>query len=147
MLIYVNQPNFAERIDSLKAGILGAFCAAIAHSLLVVVHTLLLSTPTISWLSADGLWVIHTAIALCSGFLFAVTYRYVVRQDTNPHLRSGAVLAFGLVRGLAQIEGTIDRPIDWSWLGLPLVESVLLFAIIRWAIDGAIGRGWIQHTP
>jgi hypothetical protein len=39
-----------------------------------------------------------------SGFLFGVTYRYIIRVDTNPHLKTGGILVFGLVRGLTQIE-------------------------------------------
>lgn len=44
------------------------------------------------------------AIAFFSGLLFGVTYRYLIRSDKNPQLKAGGVLAFGLVRGLTQIE-------------------------------------------
>ncbi|NJN88715.1 MAG: hypothetical protein HC881_23575, partial [Leptolyngbyaceae cyanobacterium SL_7_1] len=48
--------------------------------------------------------LLQGAIALATGFLFGVSYRYIVRQDENSHLKSGAILAFGIIRGLAQID-------------------------------------------
>ena len=84
------------------------------------------------------------AIALISGFLFGVTYRYIIRQDQNSHLKSGAVLAFALIRGLAWVDA-----MDWSLseilgLVLPVGESVVLFAIAQLALDQALQKGLIK---
>jgi hypothetical protein len=78
-----------------------------------------------------------------SGFLFGVTYRYIIRTDRNDHLNSGAVLAFGLVRGLAQVDGS-KFELSQLWLdGIILAQSILLFSIARYAIDYALAQGWI----
>jgi hypothetical protein len=67
-----------------------------------------------------------------------MTYRYIIRTDRNHHLKSGAVLAFGLVRGLAQVEVT-DFALDRLLLnGVLVVESLLVFAIARYALDYAL---------
>jgi hypothetical protein len=89
--------------------------------------------------------LISCAIAAISGFLFGITYRYIVRSDRNPHLNSGAVAAFSLVRGLAEIDAGLHLQSHnpW-WFGLVVLESFLLFAIARVALDIAIGRNWVK---
>lgn len=89
-------------------------------------------------------------ITLLSGFLFGVTYRYIIRQDTNSHLKSGAVMAFGLVRGLAQVEmelnqgiSSLDRVQLWQ-LSLLVPENIGLFAGTVLLLDWAMGQGWIK---
>jgi hypothetical protein len=83
-------------------------------------------------------------VAGFSGFLFGVTYRYIIRVDTNPHLKTGGIWAFGLVRGLTQIEvgWDINNPI------LPYLilagESILWFALAAFALDIAILRKWLK---
>ena len=88
------------------------------------------------------------AIAGASGFLFGVTYRYVIRRDRNPHLNSGAVLAFGLVRGLAQVDTTLGGVLDGTTSVLTLVvmvlESIVLFAVAGRMLDWAMARDWIK---
>ncbi len=86
------------------------------------------------------------AIAQLSGFLFGVTYRYIVRQDNNPHLKAGAVGAFSLVRGLAQIEACGSGASISLWL-LFLLESFALFLGARLALDRAINGGWVKPYP
>jgi ammonia channel protein AmtB len=75
--------------------------------------------------------VVNVAIASISGFLFAVTYRYIVRDDQNPHLKSGAVSAFGLVRGLAQIQEPLDSIVNI----MAIAESLILFNVIRYGLE------------
>lgn len=137
----------AERIESLKAGITGA--AAMLPVLLLMIFleprlTSLIADP-IDWSPVwqnPAVWL-KGAIVLFSGFLFGATYRYVIRQDSNPHLKSGAVMAFGLVRGLAQVEvkGNQIAPL---LLGLGVLESLLLFATAMLVLDWTIGQGWIK---
>jgi hypothetical protein len=128
----------AERIESLKAGGLSSSVTALAGLGLY-------------WLQQGlGLtlepWPLLVCFLLLCGFFFGVTYRYVVREDSNVHLSSGAVGAFGLVRGLTQIEA------DWSTLSLPtaginLVVALVPFAVASRVLDGAIARGWIRPIP
>lgn len=134
-----------ERIESLKAGILAAFCLTISYSLLALFHKLLPFEPLVALqitsMSSFGLKV---AIAFVSGFLFGITYRYVIREDDNSHLSEGAVLAFGIVRGLALVEATPDL-ISSFWVLLVLgMESILYFTTARLVLDWAIQMQWLK---
>jgi hypothetical protein len=138
-----------ERIESLKAGIIGSGAAGATFAITTLVHQLLSlqaeSLPTIPIASFTHLQTaIAGAIALLSGFLFGLTYRYIVRTDQNSHLKSGAVLAFGLVRGFATIEDLIVRQSEWGWLAVRVTESILLFAIAQMALDWAMRQKWIK---
>ncbi|MDX2244158.1 MAG: hypothetical protein NW224_26085 [Leptolyngbyaceae cyanobacterium bins.302] len=139
--------TWEERWQSFKVGGLGAIAAALIFGLMVQVN----SWATLSFPELDGLvtWqagvavIVSGAIAKFSGFLFAVTYRYIIRQDQNPHLRSGAVGAFGLVRGLALAEMTWQEASPWV-LAVLLLESFALFGGIRMVLDWAFAQGWLQ---
>lgn len=139
--------TWPERWQSLKAGGLGAIAAAFIFGMLVQVNSLaVLYQPGLNGLPTWQMGVVvivSGAIAKFSGFLFAVTYRYIVRQDQNPHLRSGAVGAFGLVRGLALAEMVWQeaRPLV---LAVMLLESFALFGGIRIILDWALAQGWLQ---
>ena len=146
----ISNLSFAERLESLKAGCFGGLAATIAFSIIFLLNQFLsqrgselaiLRSPSFLTAAASG------AIAMLSGFLFAVTYRYVIRHDRNPHLRSGAVMAFGLVRGLAQLEAGLQSQIALLPAVVMVGESVVLFAIARVALDGAIGQSWIKPFP
>lgn len=130
----------AERLESLKAGLFGGFSLGFAFVITSLVNTIILGKyfPTLASLH----WWVSGAIAVVCGLLFGVTYRYIIRSDRNPQLKAGGVMAFGLVRGLTQIEGS------WNAEILPCVvlagESVLWFAVAAIAIDTAIQFGWIK---
>lgn len=130
------------RIESIKAGLIGlaavgltaGFTTAMSGSL-----PLPLNAPD-TLLS----WFVNLAVAMSSGFFFGVTYRYIVRQDDNLHLSSGAVGAFGMVRSLSIIEAIWNdsfAPILWLLIA---GESFLWFAIARYTLDFAIRKNWIQ---
>ncbi|WP_309741603.1 MULTISPECIES: hypothetical protein [unclassified Chamaesiphon] len=128
-----------ERIESIKAGSLGGIAAGIFDGITMLVdRSLWLSHPK-SLLSLG----VEVAIAIVSGFLFGVTYRYIIRTDRNHHLNSGAVLAFGLVRGLAHID--VDAfSLSQVWIdGLSVGESVVMFAIARYTLDYALAASWV----
>lgn len=141
--------NWAERWQSLKAGILGAIVTSLIFTLLTAIHHRLLladveqvlTLPT--WHHAPQ-WIVSCAIAALSGFLFAVTYRYVVRQDQNPHLKSGAVGAFSLVRGLAQAETSWHEQASFVILTAIVLESFFLFGVVRILLDMALQHRWIK---
>lgn len=143
--------DLAERLESAKAGLIGAIAAAAGFALTLWLHQVWLR-PAFSLSGPRQLAVAYApgvslAIVLLSGFLFGVTYRYVIRRDANPHLKSGAVLAFGLVRGLAQIEPGLQTEPNLLLLGLMGLESLLLFVSARLAIDWAISRTWLHPFP
>jgi hypothetical protein len=128
-------PNLvAERIESVKAGILSSVVFGLLNGLTILINYSLskIIIEFQCWQIASLFDLeLQLAIAFISGFLFGVTYRYLIRGDLNSHLQDGAVLAFGLVRGFALIEGTSFTPL---WL-LLIVESIFDFAIARWSLD------------
>lgn len=139
----------SERLESVKAGTIAALAASGLDALITLAT------------SIDRLAVIHVVITGFSGFLFGVTYRYVVRADRNVHLGQGAILAFGLVRGLAALEprlgGLVEtigmvldggspialaQPIrEAAWL---LLRSLLPFAGAATSLGLGLQRDWLK---
>jgi hypothetical protein len=128
-----------ERIESVKAGSLSGITAGVSYCLIKTVDKFLLAGSAQSLASLS----LEIGIAVITGFLFGVTYRYVIRTDRNDHLNTGAVLAFGLVRGLAQVP--VDEfELGQVWLdGLIVGKSILLFAIARYFLDRALDANWV----
>jgi hypothetical protein len=135
-----------ERIESVKAGIVGAGAFAIAELVVILVRNLIItfvvqhSSTTIVF---NVEWLLQLAIGAVSGFLFGVTYRYIIRDDHNFHLNDGAVLAFGLIRGLALIEDNFDLAALLSLIIL-VMQSIICFAIARLILDLAMTRKLIK---
>ncbi|BAY75505.1 hypothetical protein NIES25_19500 [Nostoc linckia NIES-25] len=138
----------AERLESLKAGIVGSFSLFFGFAIASLLNTLVLAKyfQTLVTLQSNlnwHLWV-SAGVATFTGFLFGVTYRYIIRSDNNPQLKSGGVLAFGLVRGLTQIElGWNSNSTIWPFL-VSATESVLWFAIAAIALDIAMQIDWVK---
>ena len=140
--------SWVERWESLKAGGIGAIAAGILFAVFTVINRRWALTPTHSMsLHPDSIGItlaVSGAIAILSGFLFAVTYRYVIRRDQNVHLKSGAVAAFGLVRGLAQLDLGWQSGVDPLPLIALMIESFILFAGVRMVIDWAIAHSKVK---
>ena len=141
--------DMAERLESLKAGIFGGLSVCLTFLITSFLNNLQLAKyfTALSILKLniqDWRWWISAVISCFCGLLFGVTYRYIIRSDDNPQLKAGGVLAFGLVRGLTQI----DVGLCCYSTVLPFVvlaaESVLWFAISAIALDTAIKLGWIK---
>lgn len=139
----------AERFESFKAAALGGTCAGMT-SVGILAASRLLTQGTVASLVglASGLarrtLLVNLAIAILSGALFALTYRYAVRQDENPQLKAGVVLAFTLVRGLAQVDaGSAIAQDFWPFLRA-CVESLLIFGLGAIALDLAIQLRWVM---
>jgi hypothetical protein len=139
--------SLEERLESLKAGLIAGGMAAIAEgffqSLQVHVWPKLELTEIAGLLYAPAFWG-DFAIAGLSGFLFGVTCRYAIRQDNNPHLSSGVILAFGLVRGLAQVRLDEVTMQDTSLVLFAIMESIVLFAIAYIGLSISIRKGWVK---
>ncbi len=151
--------RMAERIESLKAGLIAAITSG---------ATYLLASGLIAWTIPDlqGGWqgshrpilalpialpdglpvilIAQVAIAFLTGFLFGVTYRYAVRQDTNPQLKAGTVMAFGLVRGLAQIEVDLTVQPVLAEMVMNLAMSLLIISLACFALEIAFRWGWVK---
>lgn len=125
-----------ERVESLKAGAIASLAAVSVHTAGLLLRQ---ATPPDLWQ-----WGVSEAIALLIGGLFGVTYRYIVREDSNSHLKSGAVLAFALVRGLTQLENSLGTfTLDFEQIGL-FAESVSMFAAAQALLNGLLQRGWVK---
>lgn len=138
-----------ERIESFKAGLVGGISTGLVFLLTLLLHRAMAQSavvaiaplPTTLFTSTGLVSVLAAGI---TGFLFGVTYRYIVRRDANPQLRTGVVFAFGLVRGLAQMDvGLALSGTLWAVL-LLAVESLLVVAIARLSLDWAIAQGWVK---
>ena len=131
-----------ERIESIKGGVTAAVAFAIADLGIVLVNTFAFNLSNFNLIPVSSLedWLVRAIIAVISGFLFGVTYRYIIRSDRNSHLQDGAVLAFGLVRGLALAEG---KTISLLLLVL-IIESIISFVIARIVLDFALSRKLIK---
>ncbi|MGK7918560.1 MAG: hypothetical protein AB4080_00935 [Trichodesmium sp.] len=152
MVNYSSNFTFAERIESLKAGTLAGISLFLAFGAIALGNNLILahnfqSLANLEILALSWDILLQGAIAFISGFLFGVTYRYIIRQDSNPHLKSGAVVAFGSVRGLGQVGVGLNSQatlIDLWPLMILGMESVLAFALAGFVLDLGISQKWIK---
>jgi len=146
--------NDREKVESVKAGTIAALCLLVVFAIAQMGNYWLLSQPFPGLIDLSPTLppILASAVGVAvSGFLFGMTYRYIIRSDRNPHLKSGAVLAFGLVRAIPQIEpgvsqliGSIPNLTDvWPFAILTL-ESIILFAAARMVLDWAIARKWVK---
>jgi hypothetical protein len=139
--------SLEERLESLKAGSIAGVMALIAEgffqSLQVYVWPKLEAIEIAEFIFAPTFWEDLT-IAGLSGFLFGATCRYAIRQDNNPHLSSGVILAFGLVRGLAQVRLDEVTLQDVSLVLFAIMESIGLFAIAYIGLSVSIRKGWVK---
>jgi hypothetical protein len=143
-----NNQLMVERLESLKAGIIGGLSLGFAFVITNLINNLVLAKYfeilASLQIGINWYWLVSSAIAAFSGLLFGVTYRYIIRLDNNPQLKAGGVLAFGLVRGLTQIEvGWNSAETILPFLVLAF-ESVLWFVMAAIALDTAIKFGWIK---
>lgn len=150
--------NDREKIESVKAGTIAALCLLVVFAITSWGNHWLLEQPAANlgallWENlSPGTGTLASASGVAvSGFLFGITYRYVIREDQNPHLKSGAVLAFGLVRAIPQLEPGISQLMGKipSWVeiwpfALLGLESLSLFAAAQIVLDWAIARQWVK---
>ena len=132
-----------ERIESVKAGIVSAGAFVLIELVILVALVAQDSGFNLAIATIDGTWLVRLMVGAVSGFLFGVTYRYIIRGDRNSHLNDGAVLAFGLVRGLALIENHLVLSELLSVLFL-IIQSIVCFAIARFVLDLAMARKFIK---
>jgi hypothetical protein len=128
-----------ERIESLKAAVLAGSALATIALLGTVINPEFMKLPTIA---------LEVGIAGFSGGLFGITYRHLISQgsnnDQNEHLKSGAIGAFALVRGLAQAElFWVYRHNLWA-VGITVIESFVLFGVAALVLDLALKFHWVK---
>lgn len=134
--------SFQERIESVKAGLLAAIAFGGVYSLAQAGNQYFGLTTGVALGNLSLL--LNLGSSVLSGFLFGVTYRYIIRRDDNSHLRDGAVLAFALVRsgGLMELHpGYADMALA---IALLMAESLIGFAAARSCLDLAMARQWLK---
>lgn len=140
----------AERQESIKAALFSAVAVAVTFSALTAFNQIVATAiPSLWMLQMQGLnWqgLGSGAIATLAGCVFGINYRYAVRTDRNPHLGSGVVMAFGTVRGLAQLDvGLMAQGVIWPFVVMA-AESLFLFAIARLVLDLVLRLGWVRYS-
>jgi hypothetical protein len=85
--------GMAQRVESIKCVAIGALSGGIAVAPVAYFH----------YLGNLAQWEFTTDMASLQAALFAIVYRYAVREDDNFMLNSGVVGAFVLVRTLSNI--------------------------------------------
>ncbi len=150
--------TLAERLESTKAALVGGLGAlGVTVGVLGVNRVLQAGIPISrtpwSWAGWGdwglGMWLgaIGCAIAALSGALFALTYRYAVRRDGNPQLKGGVILAFTLVRSLAQVDAASalsQRLWPFAWA---IAYSLLLFGTTALLLELGCTQGWLHRFP
>ena len=148
--------SFAQRIESLKCAVVGAVSGSLCLAPFAAYHDLLYSDA----LSVNGLaqWEFDTDMGALEGALFAIVYRYVIREDDNPMLNQGCLGAFVLIRTLSRITtptscsalplscGAPLGYVNWDMINQGLlsgVESAALFGGAALAMEVAFDKGFI----
>jgi len=144
--------SVADRIESFKAGFLGAIASVFAFFAIALLHHFLQDFLTgeqlISSFELGNSFILLIKLGMIgfSGFLFAVTYRYIVRRDRNSHLKSGAILAFACIRSFATVDRDLPALTLLPLVQLALVSAILLLENIAWlAIIQSLLETAIQH--
>ena len=152
--------TFFQRIESIKAGIVGLAAGGTALTPVSLVHNILLSDDSVR----NGLaqWEFDTDTGSIASALFAIVYRYCVREgeETNEMLQMGVIGAFVLVRTLAKIRVPVycsaapldcGEPLgyfDYSMIGQAInsgLESVVMFGVTALAIEFCHEKGYISR--
>lgn len=146
----------AERLESLKGALLGGAVALIVNLGWLGLYRWSAAGLPLAWGAAFSwhfspalglatlIGLISSAIAALSGALFALTYRYAIRQETNPQLKGGVVLAFTLVRSLAQVDAASAIAQHYGPFAIAGVQSLVLFGLTGLALDWALQRQWVR---
>ena len=102
----------------------------------------------------------HDSLAV-SLFLYGVVYRYAVRNDVNPQLKTGVIGAFAIVRALNMVDvPSFCTPIplncgppfyyfDYSMISIGLInlfESLVAFGAASYAIEWATKNNVISKA-
>ncbi|XP_030501542.2 uncharacterized protein LOC115716781 [Cannabis sativa] len=121
-----------ERLESVKAA-----------SIAAIVGTLASLPISLTQVSTTSELILPLAITFASCALFGVTFRYTIRRDLDDvHLKTGAVAAFGVVKGLAALgegqplELNTESLLSHAFDGATFVsQNLLIFAFASIGLD------------
>lgn len=153
-----------QRNESLKSLVLGAVVGGISCSPFTAARDLWLADYLRPMVESNywAQWEFDTDMGALQGGLFAIVYRYCVREDKKEQLGQGVVAAFVLVRTLSQVVvptycyalplncGEPLVYLDWALLFqlfVLFVESQALFGSTAKVLEYALRIGWIRKYP
>ena len=93
--------SFGQRIESAKTGVVGLVSGGFAAAPIIALHDLVFADYTI--INGVAQWEFDTDMGSIEAALFALVYRYCVREDENEMLGQGCIGAFVIVRTLSRI--------------------------------------------
>jgi hypothetical protein len=152
--------SFAQRIESTKTGLVGLFAGGIALTPVAAFHDIAFPGDSIPGGAAQ--WEFDTDMGSIESALFAIVYRYCVREgeETNEMLGMGVVGAFVLVRTLSRIRvssmcsaAPLDcgEPLgyfDWDMIqqgAFSGAESLVMFGVTAAAMEYCYSRRIISR--
>ncbi len=95
--------SFRQRIESIKTAVVGLVSGGVASTPFIFLHDVLLPVDS-SYTSGLSSWEFDTDMGSLQAALFAIVYRYCVREeDDNDMLNMGVVGAFVVVRTLSRV--------------------------------------------
>jgi hypothetical protein len=159
----VSKFGFGQRIESVKCLALGAVAGSLAlapFSLIGDVFFLNVLAP----IQTNGVaqWEFDTDMSALQAGLFAIVYRYCIREDENPQLNQGVIGAFVVTRALSRVVvssscsavvlncGAPLGYFDWSMIGQVVIngaEATAMFGATAYAVDWAMAKGWLSKFP
>jgi len=148
----------AQKLESVKSAVVGALAGGVALTPLALLHDTVFGEYA-GIVNGAAQWEFDTDMGSLQAALFAIVYRYCIREDENPMLNQGIIGAFVLVRVLSKIRvpsycsyAPLDcgEPLgyfDWNMLsqaGWAGVESAALFGVAALAMDYCFSRDIIS---
>lgn len=148
--------GFGARIESAKSVVVGALAGGIALAPAALVRDIVVSGQSVAQ------WELDTDMGSLQTALFAIVYRYCIREDTNPQLKDGVVGAFALTRTLSRLQvpsycsavplncGAPTGYFDWNLLGqlaMNGAEAGIMFFATASAMEYCFEKGYISKFP
>ncbi|KAJ9549677.1 hypothetical protein OSB04_022220 [Centaurea solstitialis] len=133
-----------EKLESVKAALIAAIVGTLASLPISLIHKTNAFELTVS-----------TASTMIACALYGATFRYVVRRDLDDfHLKTGTSAAFGIVKGVATLDGRPDLEheagsfLSQAFGGAVCVsENVVIFLVAAAGLDICYKMGILSPFP
>ncbi|XP_076919882.1 uncharacterized protein LOC143580835 [Bidens hawaiensis] len=124
-----------EKLESVKAACISAIVGTLASLPISLTHVTDTYDLTVS-----------TAIIIITCALYGATYRYIIRRDMDDfHLKTGASAAFGIVKGVATLDG--QSSMDALSGAVCVYENVIIFLLAAVGLDICYKMGILSPFP
>lgn len=152
--------SFAQRIESIKTGVVGLLAGGIPLTPIAAIHDIIFPGDSIPGGAAQ--WEFDTDMGSIETALFAIVYRYCVREgeEANEMLGMGVIGAFVVVRTLSRVRvssyctyapldcGAPLGYFDWDMIqqaAFSGLESVIMFGAAAGAMEYCYKRRIISR--